>query len=75
MNFIFKETFEKNGVKVIVDNNGMLWLNEKHIEKGLGHANLQVITKKYNSDCRKHRYQLVDDPKKQGNRSFFCIKI
>ena len=56
MNFIFKETFEKNGVKVIVDNNGMLWLNEKHIEKGLGHANLQVITKKYNSDCRKHRY-------------------
>ena len=74
MNFIFKETFEKNGVKVIVDNNGMLWLNEKHIEKGLGHANLQVITKKYNSDCRKHRYQLVDDPKKTRKQKFFLHK-
>ena len=36
-----KETVER-----IVDNDGILWLNEKHIEEGLNHKNLQeVITK------------------------------
>ena len=31
INFVTKETW-KNGVKVIVDNNDILWLNEKYIE-------------------------------------------
>ena len=36
-----KETVER-----IVDNDGILWLNEKHIEEGLNHKNLrEVITK------------------------------
>ena len=35
MNFITKET--KNFVEVIVDNNGILWLNKKNIEEGLSH--------------------------------------
>ena len=35
----------ENGVEVIIDN-GVLWLNEKHIEEGLDHANLIVLTKK-----------------------------
>ena len=41
---ITKETHEKNGVEVIVDNNGTLWLNKMHIEKKLDHKNLPVIT-------------------------------
>ena len=31
INFVTKETW-KNGVKVIADNNDILWLNEKYIE-------------------------------------------
>ena len=30
---------EQNGVKTIKDNDGILWLNEKHIEKTLHHKN------------------------------------
>ena len=36
-----------NCVDVIVDNNFTLWLNEKHIEEKLDHANLPVITRKF----------------------------
>ena len=31
---ISRKTYEKNGIETIVDNYGILWLNEKHIEKG-----------------------------------------
>ena len=37
---------------------GILWLNEKHIE-GLDHKNLREITTKYNLNHRKHRYELA----------------
>ena len=57
-------------MEVIVENNGILWSNKKNIEEGLGHMNLPVITRKCNSDCRKHRYQLVDNPKTQPNKIF-----
>ena len=33
------ETYERNGMEEIVDNNGIFWLNEIHIEKGLDHYN------------------------------------
>ena len=36
-----KETVER-----IVDNDGILWLNEKHIEEGLNDKNLREVTKK-----------------------------
>ena len=45
-------------------------MNDKHIEKGFDHKNLQVTTIKYLADHRKHRYRLVDEPKKQSNRIF-----
>ena len=35
-----------NGVEVVVDKNDTRWLNEKHIEEKLGHANLPVVTRK-----------------------------
>ena len=59
MDFITKETYEKNGVEEVVDNNGILCLNEKNIEEGLSHASLPVVTRKYHSDYRKHRFQVI----------------
>ena len=63
---ISKKIYENNDIEVIVDGIGTLWLNEKHIEEKLGHKNLPVITNKYDEVYRKHRYELVDKPKKQS---------
>ena len=41
----------------------ILWLNEKYIEEGFDHKNLRETTIKYCSDNRKHRYELVEEPK------------
>ena len=30
---ISKKAFQNNGIEVIVDDTGTLWLNERHIEK------------------------------------------
>ena len=35
----------KNGVKIVIDINEMLWLNWKHTKKGLDHKNVSIITK------------------------------
>ena len=50
---INRETYERNGVEVIVDSDAILWLNEKYIEEGLG----------YLSGHKTLRYKLVDKPK------------
>ena len=42
-----RETYENSGLEVIIDNNDILWLNEKNVEGTLRHGNLPVITKKY----------------------------
>ena len=67
---INKKIYENNDIELIVDGFGTLWLNEKHIEEKLGHKNLSVITNKCDSLYKKHRYELVDKPKKQPNRRF-----
>ena len=67
---ITKETWENNGIEVIVDSVNALWLNEKHIEEQLGHKNLPAITNKYNKIYEKCRYELVNKPIKQSNRNF-----
>ena len=67
---ISRKTYERNGIEAIVDNDRILWLNDKHIEEGLDHKNLQEITIKYHSDHRKHRYELETEPNKQCNRIF-----
>ena len=64
------KTMTQNYIQVTVDAIGTLWLNEKHIEEKLGHKNLSVITNKCDSLYKKHRYELVDKPKKQPNRRF-----
>ena len=66
-----KETYENNDIESIVDGIGTLWLNEKHIEEKLGHKNLPAITNKYDQVYKKHRYELVNEAKKQPNRRFF----
>ena len=45
---------KKIGIETILGNDGILRLNKKHIEEGLDH--------------RKHKYELVEEPKKQCNR-------
>ena len=50
---ISRETYERNGVEVIVDSDAILWLNEKYIEEELG----------YLSGHKTLRYKLVDKPK------------
>ena len=40
-----------------------MWLNEKHIKEGLDQKNLGEITIKYHSDHRKHKYEIIDEPK------------
>ena len=52
-----------------------MWLNEKFIEKGLDHKNLLEITTKYNPNHRKHRYELVEETKKQVSRIFKDEKL
>ena len=47
-----------------------MWSNEKHKEESLYQKYLRVTTVKYLSGHRKHRYELVDQPKKQPNRIF-----
>ena len=62
---IRRETYERNGI--VVDNDEILRLNEKHIEEGLDPETLQEITIKYHSDHRKNRYELVEELKTQVN--------
>ena len=59
---INRKTYERNGIETIVDNDGVLSLNKKHIEEGLDHKDLQEITIKYHSDYREHRYELLGEP-------------
>ena len=39
-------------------------LNEKRIKEGFDHKKLREITIKYNSNHGKHRFKLVDQPRK-----------
>ena len=40
---ISRKTYERNGLETIVDNDGILPLNEKHIEERLDHRNYSKI--------------------------------
>ena len=58
--YLSRTTCQRNGKETIVDNYGILRLNEKHMED-LDCENLREITRKYNSGDRKHRYKLVEE--------------
>ena len=42
---ITKETYENNGIEVITDELGELWLNERHVQQQLGYKNMIKIIK------------------------------
>ena len=65
---ISRKTYEINYIETNVDNNGTLWLNEKHKEEVFDHKHLRKITTKYNLSHRKQRYELIEEQKKQVDR-------
>ena len=75
---ITKGTYETNGIEVIKDAFGKLWLNERHVQGQLGHKNLPSLTNKYDKKYKKHRSEL-NESKKRSRRRFihnsFALKI
>ena len=44
---ISRETYERNGIEAIVDNDGISWLNKKHIKEQFDHEHMRIIRLKY----------------------------
>ena len=72
---ISPEKYEQNGIEILFNNFGRLWLNEKHIENTIAHSALQNITRKYPSKYRKQRQELVSCDNYQSCRIFLKQKL
>ena len=59
---ITTETWENNGIEVIVDSANALLLNEKNIEEKVSHKNFPAISNKYSKIYKKCRHELVNKP-------------
>ena len=55
---ITRETYEANGIEVIADKLGELWLNERHVQEQLGLKNLPVLTNQYPKEYKKQGSEL-----------------
>ena len=66
---ISKNTHERNGVYTIVDNDGILWLNEKHVEEGLDHKNVREISIKRHSKTTQQNFhtQIISSQSNRGS--------
>lgn len=53
------ETYEQNKIETLFDHHERLWLNETHIGVELGYSGLQNTARKYYSDYRKYRFELI----------------
>ena len=71
---ITKETYENNGIEVITDKFGKLWLNERHIQQQLGLKNLPALTNKCDEEYKKCRHEL-NESKKQSCGGFIHNKL
>ena len=71
---ITKETYKNNGIKVITDKIGELWLNERHVQKQLGLKNLPALTNKYDKEYKKQRSKL-NESTKQSHRRFIHVDL
>ena len=60
---ITKETYENNGIEVITDELGELWLNERHVQQKLGLKNLPSLSNKYDKEYKKCRSELNESKK------------
>ena len=69
-----KKTYENNGIEVIADKIGKLWLNERHIQKQLRLKNLPALTNKYDEEYKKCRYEL-NESEKQSHRRFIHVNL
>ena len=58
MAIITRETYEANDTEVMTDEFGKLWLNERRVEKQLGHKNLPGLTNQYPKEYIKQRSEL-----------------
>ena len=67
---IRKIMYQRNFAETIEDSDGTFCLNEKHIEDGSDHKNLQVTTVKYPSGYRKKQIWTRRCTKKQPNIIF-----
>ena len=71
---ITKEIYETNGIEVITDKNGGLWLNERHIQKQLRLKKLPALTNKYDKEFKKQRPKL-NESTKQSHRRFIHVDL
>ena len=69
-----KKTYENNGIEVIADKIGKLWLNERHIQKQLRLKNLPALTNKYDEEYKKCRYEL-NESTNQPHRRFIHVDL
>ena len=55
MVIITKETYENNGIEVITEKFGELWLNKRHVQQQLGYKNLPALTNKYDKEYKNYK--------------------
>ena len=60
---ISRKTYEGNGIETIVDNDRILWLNQKHIEEGLDHKMCEKLQQNIIQIIKEHRYELLKELK------------
>ena len=75
---ITRETYESNGIEVITEESGKLWLNERHVQKKLGHKDLPALTNIHNKECKKQRSELnglTEQPHRRFNHVDLALKV
>ena len=70
---ITKEKYETNGIEVITDQIGELWLNEWHVQQQLGRKNLTSLTKKYDEKYKKCIFELNESKNNHVEDLFIMI--
>ena len=71
---ITRETYKANGIEVIADKLGKLWLNERHVENKLGHKNLPARTNQYPKEYKRQISEL-NESTNQPNRRFIHVDL
>ena len=71
---ITRKTYEANGIEVIADKLGKLWLNERHVEKKLGHKNFPALANQYSKEYKKQRSEL-NESTNEPNRRFIHVDL
>ena len=75
---ITKETYENNGIQVITDKLGKLWLNERHVQRQIGLKNLPALTNQYPKEYKKQKSDLnesTNQPHRGIIRADLALKV